>query len=204
MPPGGKAAECLNGMALPASPDSRSLQPVLERIAQTTARHLRQGGYLSDQECAGMLAGYPTAIQEPSRASSDFLLYVAEAQAARKNSLSIEGEVARMQKVLRGMLNERVHVWSFGPPPGNPGSLYQHCPGLRPVCSTLGCPSLLAGETNIVHTFSLNPVAALVAAFWISHELNRQAEGDSPFVFSFVAELPVWQPVMQRHFSTAA
>lgn len=202
MPPGGKAAECLNGLPLPATgPDAGSLLPVLERIAQTTARHLRQGGYLSDQESDSVLAAYPKTLQDHTRPAHDFLLFIAEVQSAKKTSLSVEGEVTRMQKVLRGSLNERVHGWSFGTLPGRPTSLYDHCPGLRQVCSALGCPSVLAGETSIVHTVSLNPIAALVTAFWISHELNRQAEGDAPFVFSFVADLPAWQPMIQTHFA---
>lgn len=201
MPQAGKAAECLEGMTLPSAPDAGSLWPALERIATTTARHLRQGGYLSEQESSVLLAAYPKTLQTASTCGHDFLLFTAEVQVAKKPSLTVEGEVARMQKVLRGSLNERVHAWSFGPLPGRPSSLYDHCPGLRAVCSALACPAVLAGETSIVHIVSLNPIAALVSAFWIGHELNRLAEGESPFVFCFVAELPAWQLLVQRHFA---
>lgn len=200
MPPSfSDMTESFTGIPLPAKTDRVSLQPVLERIAQTTVKHLREGGYVSEAESAPLIPGYLKELNSPIP-PSDFLTYVAAAQ-AQKHSLTVEGEITRMQKLLRNCLNDRVHFWSFGPLTGRPSALYDHCPGLRSVCSALGCPATLAGETSIVHIASINPVAALVASFWISHELNRDTDGDAPFVFSFLMELPAWQSLMQTHFA---
>lgn len=191
--------ESITGFPLPAKTDRLSLQPVLERIAQTTVKHLRQGGYVSEAEAAPWIPAYLTALNS-AHPPADFLTYVADVQ-AQKHSLTQEGEVIRMQKLLRNCLNDRVHYWSFGPLPGRAAALYDHCAGLRPVCAALGCPATLAGETSIVHIGSINPVSALVASFWISHELNRETDGDAPFVFSFLMELPAWHILMQNHFA---
>ncbi|SKA82391.1 hypothetical protein SAMN02745166_00901 [Prosthecobacter debontii] len=192
--------ESLTGFPLPAKIDRSSLRPVLERIAQTSTKHLLEGGYLSDTESGPILPAYGQALASSSP-PADFLSFVAETQAS-KHSVTVEGEISRMQKLLRSRLNDRVHYWSFGPLPGRASALYEHCPGLKAVCSTLGCPATLAGETSIVHVASINPVAALVASFWISHELNRAADGDAPFVFSFLTDLPIWQTLMQNHFDS--
>jgi hypothetical protein len=148
-----------------------------------------------------LLAAYGEKLGAASGVMPDFLNFTAEIQ-AQKHSLTVEGELVRMQKVLRNSLNDRVHYWSFGPLSGRASALYDHCPGLRPVCMALGCPATLAGETSIVHVASLNPVSALVASFWISQELNRTSEGDAPFVFTFFTDLPAWQVLMQRHFAS--
>ncbi len=187
---------------LPTPPpsDRISLQPVLENISVTTLKHLRQGGYLSDAEAQPLLEVYRQKLMQTAGQTPDFLHFIAEEQ-AQKHSLTIEGEVARMQKLLRNSLNDRVHYWSFGPLSGKASALYDHCPGLRPVCSALGCPSTLAGETSIVHVASINPVSALVASFWIGQELNRASEGEAPFVFTFLTDLSSWQVLMQRHFT---
>lgn len=189
----------LTGLTFPAQTDRSSLVPVLERIANTSLNHLRQGGYISAEEAEPLLPAYKNALTslEPPM---DFLIFVAEQQ-AKRHSLTAEGEVARMQKLLRTCLNDRVNYWSFGPLPGRAGGLYEHCPGLRGICATLGCPATLAGETSIVHIASINPVAAKVTAFWIRQELNRETDTEAPFVFPFLLDLPAWQVLMQRHFA---
>lgn len=191
----------LPNLPLPAHTDRNSLRPVLDRIAGTTVMYLQQGDYLSEGEAAPLLAAYGEKLGAAVGVMPDFLHFTAEAQ-AQKHSLTVEGELVRMQKLLRNSLNDRVHYWSFGPLSGRASALYDHCPGLRPVCMALGCPATLAGETSIVHVTSLNPVSALVASFWISQELNRTAEGDAPFVFTFFTDLPAWQMLMQRHFAS--
>lgn len=192
--------ESLTGIPLPAKTDRTSLRPVLERIAHISLKHLREGGYVSEEESAPLLPAYSDALNS-FPPPTDFLTFVAEAQTA-KHTVTVEGEISRMQKLLRSRLNDRVHFWSFGTLPGRSSALYEHCPGLQPVCSTLGCPATLAGETSIVHVTSLNPVAALVVSFWISHELNRTTEGDAPFVFSFLTDLSTWQLLMHNHFDS--
>jgi len=192
-------SENLAGFPLPTTTDRTSLLPVLDRIAQTSVKHLQQGGYVSEAEAAPLIPAYQKALAS-AKPPSDFLIFVAEAQAT-KHSLTVEGEITRMQKLLRSCLNDRVHYWSFGPLPGRASALYEHCPGLRPVCSALGCPATLAGENSIVHIASINPVAALVISFWISHELNRETEAEAPFVFPFLLDLPAWQALMQNHFA---
>jgi hypothetical protein len=191
----------LPNLPLPAHTDRNSLRPVLDRIAGTTVMYLQQGDYLSEGEATPLLAAYGEKLGAATGVMPDFLNFTAETQ-AQKHSLTVEGELVRMQKVLRNSLNDRVHYWSFGPLSGRASALYDHCPGLRPVCMALGCPATLAGETSIVHVASLNPVSALVASFWISQELNRTSEGDAPFVFTFFTDLPAWQVLMQRHFAS--
>lgn len=194
--------ESITGIAFPGvSPamGGAEVQPVLERIAGCCLKHLRQGGYVSDDEAVTLLTAYQKSLQ-PAVRPRDFIVFVAEAQAAR-HKVTVEGEVQGMQKLLRHSLNDRVHAWSFGLPPGRATALYEHCPALRPVCAALGCPATLAGETSIVHVASINPVAALVAAFWIDHEVTRVAGGDSPFVFPFLVDMPSWNTLCQRHFA---
>lgn len=174
------------------------LRPVLERVAGSCLKHLSQGGCLSDPEAASMMDAYLQTLSRPS--PKDFLLFVAETQ-AEKHSLTVEGEVSRMQKLLRGSLNDRFHYWTFGPLPGRAGSLYKHCPSLRTICSALGCPAVVDGETSIVHVASINPVALTAASFWIAHELNRVTGGDSPFVYLFLTDLTTWSQLMQSHFA---
>ncbi len=185
----------------PAQADLTGMQSVLENIALTTLKHLRQGNYLSDAEAAPLLAAYREELGAPTTPPLDFLNFIAETQ-AQKYALSVEGEVIRMQKLLGDSLNDRVHYWSFGPLSGKASALYDHCPSLRSVCAALGCPATLAGETSIVHVVSINPVSALVASSWIGQELNRTSEGEMPFVFTFLTDLPAWQVLMQRHFAS--
>lgn len=192
--------ESLQDLAFPAQTDRNSLVPVLERIANTSLTHLRAGGYISAEEAAPLLPAYRSSLTSPTP-PLDFLIFVAETQ-AQKHTLTVEGEVSRMQKLLRSCLNDRVSYWSFGPLPGRASGLYEHCPGLRGICATLGCPATLAGETSIVHIASINPVAALVASFWIRQELNRETDTEAPFVFPFLLDLTVWQGLMQRHFAS--
>ena len=191
--------ESLAGLSFPAQTDRGSLVPVLERIAQTSLNHLRQGGYISGDESAPLLPAYQKALASTTP-PPDFLIFIADIQ-AQKHSLTVDGEIARMQKLLRVSLNDRVNYWSFGPLPGRASGLYEHCASLRGICAALGCPATLAGETSIVHVACINPVAALVASFWIRQELTRESETDAPFVFSFLTDLQAWQLLMQRHFA---
>lgn len=176
------------------------MRPVLDRIVGTTVIYLQQGDYLEEGESEHLLAAYGEQLDAASGIIPDFLEFVAGYQ-AQKHTHSAEGELSRMQSLLRSSLNDRVHCWSFGPLPGRASALYEHCPVLRPVCMALGCPAILTEETSIVHVASLNPVSALASSFWISQELNRTSEGDAPFVFSFFTDLPAWQLLMQRHFA---
>ncbi len=185
-------------MSTPPQTDRIGLSSVLENIAATTLKHLRQGGYVSEEEAEALLTDYRSKVG--AGAPPDFLHFTAETQ-AQKHSLSVDGEVLRMQKVLRSSLNDRVHYWTFGPLSGKPSSLYDHCPDLRRICTVLRCPATLAGETSIVHVASINPVSALVASFLIGQELGRSAEGESPFIFTFLTDLPSWQALLQRHFA---
>ena len=142
----------------------------------------------------------PSTIGETSRMPpKDFLLFTAESQ-AEKHGLAVDAEVARMQKLLRGSLHERVHYWTFGPLPGRASSLYEFCPALREVCALLGCPAVIAGETSVMHVASINPIAALVAASLIRQELAKDEEADAPFVFSFLIDLSSWSHMLHRHF----
>lgn len=190
----------LPAMSAPPQTDRFGLSSVLENIAATTLKHLRQGGYVSEDEGEALLTTYRSKLGSNTSPAPDFLHFIAETQ-AQKHTLTVDGEVARMQKVLRSSLNDRVHYWTFGPLSGKPSSLYDHCPDLRRICTVLRCPATLAGETSIVHVASINPVTALVASFLIGQELGRASEGESPFIFTFLTDLPSWQTLMQRHFA---
>ena len=172
---------------------------MLEAIARVCVRHLREGGYITEEEAAPLLAEYSEQLKAAGE-RHDFLAFLAERQ-AQKHSLTFEGEVARMQKVLRARMNERVHYWTFGPLPGRPNSLYDRHPMMRKVCAALACPSVLLGDAGMVHTASINPVAALVAGAWISHEMQQEAEAEKPFVFSYLVDLPAWNSLLQRQFA---
>lgn len=184
---------------IPNHIDSVGVISVLDNIAVTTLKHLRQGGYLSEEEASVLLDAYRCKLAFGIPVATDLITFIAETQ-AQKHPLKAEDEVVRMQKLLRSRLNDRLYFWSFGPLPGKPSSLYDHCPDLRQVCMALGCPATLAGESNIVHLASVNPVSALVASLWIGQQLSRISEGESPFIFAFLTDLPSWQILLQRHF----
>lgn len=158
---------------------------------------------MTDSEASDLLASYRNHIspgkEHESPATRDFLAFTARIQAI-KHELTPEGEIVRMQRVLRHRLHDHVHYWSVGPLPGRPRSLYEHRPALRVACSLLGCPSTLAGEASIVHVASLNPLSAVVASDWIRHEMTDGGKSDAPFIFSFIVDLSVWEGLVQRHF----
>lgn len=198
--------EEFTGIAFPGHEAVRNegvLNVLLTSVATCCAIHLRQGGYFSDLEAERLLDEYLERLGFFTLESSpplDFLAFVAEMQAAQY-CLTADGEVVRMQKILRWSLSDRVRCWTFGPLPGPVDTLYCHCIALRSACCLLGCPAMLVGEANIVHVASLNPVAALVASAWITQELTALSEGESPFVFPLMVDFPTWQTMHQRHFA---
>jgi hypothetical protein len=173
--------------------------PTLEEIATSCVRHLRAGGYLSEAEGKEMLTSYLCSLTSRNP-PKDFLLFTAEIQ-GEKHSLAVDSEVSRMQRLLRGSVNERVHYWTFGPIPGRAASLYEHCPAIREVCGVLGCPAVIAGETSIMHVASINPVSVLVAGKLITEELSKVEDAEGPFVFPFLVDLPAWNLLLPRHFA---
>lgn len=186
---------------LVSASDDVALKSVLDAVASSSARYLREGGYLSEEEEASVLHAYrvrigagPLTIQPPT----DFVAFTAEAQ-SRERSTGAAEEVRCMQKLLRNRIADRIHSWTFGPLPGRANSLYEHCPPLRTCCSLLVCPATLVGET-VVHVASINPVAVLAAAKWVTHELALRSGGESPFVFPFMIDLPGWAKLVDRHF----
>jgi hypothetical protein len=196
----------MNGMSIlpPAQGGwTRAGMGALEQIASCTASHLQKGGYMTDTEASEILANYRKHLEgDPAEnAPRDFLAFTAGHQAQR-HSVSPDGEVTRMQRLLRHRLHNQVHYWSLGPLPGRPGSLYEHCQALRIACRLLGCPAVISGEPSIVHLASLNPLAAVVAADWIRQELVSVGHGDAPFIFSFIVDLPTWETLRQRHFES--
>lgn len=198
--------DTIAGLSLSApfhAADDAARREVLDAVASCCTQQLRQGGYFSVSEGDEMMRLYRASLvplSRENRASNDFLIFTAEQQ-ARKHSLTIEGELHRMQTLLllRWSLSDRVHCWSFGMLPGRSSSLYDIRPSLRDCCQLLGCPAVLAGETSIVHVASVNPVAVLAAAAWIGTEIAASS-GDAPFVFPFMIDLPLWTSLRQRHF----
>lgn len=178
------------------------LRSVVDAVASSCARYLREGGYLSDEEETAILHAYRTrhgAIRPSGGRPMDFLAFTAEAQ-AKKHELDAEDEVRRMQKLLRVRVSERIHTWTFGPLPSRTGPIYDDCPRLRECCSLLVCPATLVGDA-VVHVASINPVAVLAAAKWVAHELGERSGGEVPFVFPFMIDLPTWNKLVNSHFA---
>ncbi|MDB6116948.1 MAG: hypothetical protein JWO08_729 [Verrucomicrobiaceae bacterium] len=195
--------EKITGISFPATFTASDAGPrlaVLGAVASCCAQHLLDGGYFSPDEEEAMLKAYKVRMEAPD--PPDFLLFTAEVL-AKKHALTVEGEIHRMQTmlVLRWRLSDRLHCWTFGALPGRATSLYDHCASLRSACTLLGCPAILAGDSSVIHVASINPVAVLTAAAWIGHELTIQSGGESPFVFPFMVDLPVWSTLLQRHFA---
>jgi len=183
--------------------DNSALVAVLEAVASCCAKHLRLGGYFSDAEADAHLTAYSAHLRDRPPASHspmDFLAFTAAAQ-AKDHSLTVEGEIHRMQKLLLGNLPEGMHSWTFGVLPGRADSLYEHCPAVRSCCLLLHGPAVTAGEPSIVHVASINPVALFVAAAWLEAELTLQSGGEAPFVFPFMVEPSAWATLLERHFS---
>jgi hypothetical protein len=181
--------------------DLALLRSVQDAVASSCARYLREGGYLTDQQEEPLLKSYRARLAATSGAqiqSMDFLAFTAEAQ-SHEHSVTVEDEIRRMQKVLRGRLSDRIHSWTFGAIPGRAKSLYEYCPAVRACCSHLVCPAILVGD-SVVHVASINPVAVLATAKWITHELTQQSGGDAPFVFPFMIDLAGWATLVDRHF----
>lgn len=183
--------------------DVALLRSVQNAVASSCARYLREGGYLTDTQEEPLLKSYRTQVEGTAPGQGqpqDFLAFTAEAQ-AREHSVTVEDEIRRMQKLLRGRLSDRIHSWTFGPLPGRPKSLYEHCASVHACCTQLMCPAILVGD-SVVHVASINPVAVLAAAKWIGHELGVQAGGDAPFVFPFMIDYAGWMSLVERHFKS--
>lgn len=180
------------------------LRSLLEDVASCVAKHLREGGYFSDLEAQGLLEDYRSRIAgapiQPAL-PLDFAFFVAEAQSAL-NRLTLEGEIGRIQKILRWSLSDRVSSWIFGPLPGMADKLYSRSPSLRAGCCLLGCPSVISEEDSIVHVTSVNPVAALMTSAWITKELTALSEGEAPFAFPLMVDFTSWLSMRQQHFNS--
>jgi hypothetical protein len=197
--------EEITGVPFPdlnAPKDAAAFSCVLDAIGECCARHLKDVGYFTEGESESALNAYQSGLSfccEPGNPSADFIAFAAEIQAERQGKSAVL-EVGRMQKLLRWCLGDRIRCWSFGILPGAADGLYQIADSTRVACGYLGCPSMLGGELSIVHVTSVNPVAALVACAWIKQELAGQGDGDAPFIFPLMTDLPTWQTMLQRHF----
>ncbi len=196
--------EEITGVAFPglnAPKEAGVFGHVLAAIGECCSVHLNEAGYFTEGECAGVLKAYQSGLSvccEPWNPAADFVAFTAETQ-AKAHGLSAEVEVSRMQKLLRWALGDRVRCWTFGLLPGAVEGLYRQCETARVVSGYLACPSMLGGELSIVHTTSVNPVAALVAAAWIQQELTAHGDGDAPFMFPLMVDRPFWLTTLQRH-----
>ena len=172
------------------------------RIAACTAAKLQQGGYLGDTEVPELLADYKEYVTWAATSqgtSCDFLHYLARRQAG-KHGLGVESEVKIMHKLLRGRLNESVFYWSVGSFPSRTMTLYEQYPSVREVCTLLLCPAVYTGGDSIIHVTALNPVAGLVAAEWIRHDISLLENRDEPFVYPFMVDFPCWDSMQHQHF----
>lgn len=194
--------DVLPNLQMPLRTDISGMCPVMEIIARTTHARLEQEGCFSNDDAISLLDDYVEKLGDHSGAMPDFLNFAAERSAQKNSSLTVDGELARMQKLLRKSLNGSVYQWSFGPLVGRSSTICQQHPRLRAACMVLGSPFTEAGEKSIVHVAALNPVSALVASTWITQELSSSSDGEKPFVFTFFTDLAAWQMLMQRHFAS--
>lgn len=196
-------SESITGISFPsplAMSDTGSTYAVLKRVAACCEGHLLAEGYLAREETDDLQADYENSLMLGSP-PVDILAFIA-ARKAHVQSMTIEGEVLKMQRILRARLNAGVHHWSFGPLPGRPTLLYDRCPPLRVVCAALNCPATAAGEASVLHVASINPVAALVASAWIAHQMSQEVDHDTPYVFPFMVEFSAWNVMLNRHFAS--
>src|SRR4029078_5887891 len=95
--------------------DLALLRSVQDAVASSCARYLREGGYLTDQQEEPLLKTYRARLSATSAEqvqSMDFLAFTAEAQ-SHEHSVTVEDEIRRMQKLLRGRLSDRMHSWTL-------------------------------------------------------------------------------------------
>ena len=187
-------------LVFPSKSGKEDILKILKRVAEKTLQILIQEGELNAIDSDVLFSAYEHEANTSSGFKTDFLQLTAQNQ-AQKNSLSVEAELVRFQKALRNHLVARVHQWSFGQLPGRQLSLYDKCQSLREICMTLGAPSMLVGESSVIHVASINPVLALVASDWINHEL-RSISQESAFIFCFCTDLSTWETMMHRHFKS--
>jgi hypothetical protein len=187
-------------LVFPSESGKEGISKILNRVAEKTLQILIQEGELNAIDYDFLFSACENESHSSSGFKTDFLHLTAQNQ-AQKNALSVEGELFRLQKALRNHLVARVHQWSFGHLPGRQLSLYDKCQSLREICMTLGCPSMLVGESSVIHVASINPVSALVASDWINHELRNLGQ-ESAFIFSFCTDLSTWETMMHKHFKS--
>ncbi len=200
-------SELTTGICFPerdAARNESDFRTLLEDVASCVAKHLGEGGYCSAIAAQNLLKEYQNSLTRlPLHAGPvlDFIFFVAESQAPH-HGLTLEGETARIQKILRWRLSDRVRCWTFGALPGSSEKLYTRSDSLRSACFRLGCPTMMSEEGSIVHVTSINPVAALVASAWITQELADLAQGEAPFAFPLMVDLPLWLSMSQHHFKS--
>jgi hypothetical protein len=181
--------------------DSRDA--VLTGLADFCAGVLRVKGYLDGDTLERLGAEYRLrlAARVDGAAAEDFPGFVAETL-ERERGLSALEELGRMGRVVQAARFDRMVRWTFGRLPGlRPGELYEIAPSVRALCRLLRCPASYAGDDHsLIHVTSANPAAAHLAAFWLRAEIERQADGEAPFVFAFVVDPDDWHSRCQQHF----
>jgi hypothetical protein len=194
-------SETITGILFPqkvATSDHEAIVEVLKRIAICCSEYLVEGGYLEKSEIELYQSEYLSRLKQGS-GLVDFIVFLAESK-VQNHLLTLELEVSTIQQILNERLSGSVYYWDFGPMPGKQSILYETLPEVMKICESLRCTATDAGDPGILHVASINPIAALVASAWITHEVTQNSVGEQPFVFTFMVGFPVWNILLQQHF----
>ena len=194
-------SETITGILFPqkvATSDQEAIVEVLKRIAICCSEYLVEGGYLEKNEIESYQSEYFSRLKQGS-GLVDFIAFLAESK-VQNHLLTLELEVSTIQQILNERLSGSVYYWDFGPMPGRQSILYDTLPAVMRICEGLRCTATDAGDVGILHVASINPIAALVASAWITHEVTQNSVGEQPFVFTFMVGFPVWSMLLHQHF----
>ena len=185
-----------------ASPDLNQGHLILQEVAATTAVRLEKGGFLSQEESEDFWKAYCAFCRSSCDSqdySRDFLIFAAH-RYAEIHSIAPDDSIHRMQKMLWEQLQEALHYWSLGSLPGGSRDLFEKYPSIESASMLLLCPVFAAGEDSIIHVAALNPIAGLVTAEWVRHELRSGPSSEESFLFTFAVGFPAWINLQQMLF----
>lgn len=78
-------------------------------------------------------------------------------------------------------------------------SIFENYATILEAASAVRCPLIFSEDTDVIGFGTLNPVAGLAIAEFVSDYLNAQT-GASPYVSMFLLELHTWQTICGRQF----
>jgi len=195
--------EQTTGIEFPSSIESEgnsSKIRVLQAIALYNIKHLMAGGYLNNADQDSYQEDYLHSLK-PGTLSTDFIAFLAACK-AHENSVTIDTEIHKIQKVLREHIGNSVFYWDFGHMRGGVTPLFTTHPALKAICELLECLITPSSDLSILHVVSINPISALIAGSWIKHQLSIEASGEIPFIFPFMIDFQTWNALSNQTFKS--